>query len=164
MGMVFWVFGIVFVKTSILIEWVRIFAPIRTQHLFSLSCKILLWFTIFFYGTTIIVLFLTCLPIQRIWDKTVPGTCIDLKKVNLGIAIINVFLNTAILGLPQKIIWTLQVSTAQKLGLSAMFAVGLAYVSNSVTLGREGTNTNFQQGLHQFHRSTRSGSWMDSFR
>lgn len=125
--MILWVAGILLVKASILIEWGRIFAPARTRSFFFFSYRILLYFTIIFYMSAITSLLLTCTPFRRIWDKTVPGSCINLKRINLTIAIVNLLLNIAILLLPQTVIWGLQISKAQKAGLSMMFAVGLAY-------------------------------------
>lgn len=128
-GMVCWIAGILLVKVSILMEWSRTFAPAPTHNAFSRSCRFLVFLTVLFYLSIIIALLLSCSPVQRIWDKTVPGRCINLKHINLTAAIVNLLLNVIILLLPQKVIWGLQMSRAQRTGLSMMFAVGLTYVT-----------------------------------
>lgn len=125
MGMCFWVATMMLVKSSILIEWIRIFAPTNTRTFFFRCCKALLVFNILFYAAIIVALNLTCFPYQRIWDKTIPGKCIDIKVVNLVATIINFVLDLAVLVLPQKIIWNLRLSPGKKFGISAVFAVGV---------------------------------------
>ncbi|KAI0181195.1 hypothetical protein GGR52DRAFT_577779 [Hypoxylon sp. FL1284] len=85
----------------------------------------LLVFTVLFYAAIIIALNLTCIPHQRIWNKTVPGRCIDIKIINLVAAVVSLVLDLAVLVLPQKIIWSLCLSSGKKLGISAVFAVGV---------------------------------------
>ncbi|KAI0138630.1 hypothetical protein F4776DRAFT_619273 [Hypoxylon sp. NC0597] len=125
MGMCFWVATMALVKSSILIEWMRIFASTNGRSLFHQSCKALLIFNVLFYVAVLISLNLTCFPYRRIWDKTVPGTCIDIKVINLVATVINFVLDVAVLILPQNIIWGLKLSTGKKIGVSAVFAVGI---------------------------------------
>ncbi|KAI1205342.1 uncharacterized protein F4807DRAFT_464819 [Annulohypoxylon truncatum] len=125
MGMNFWVVTMMLVKSSILIEWIRLFAPMDTRTLFHRSCKFLLAFNILFYVSILVALNLTCFPYRRIWDKTVPGSCIDIKIINLVATVINFTLDIAVLLLPQRMIWNLKLSTVKKVGISAVFAVGI---------------------------------------
>ncbi|KAI3322569.1 hypothetical protein HD806DRAFT_536407 [Xylariaceae sp. AK1471] len=124
-GAEFWLGGILLVKASILIEWLRIFAPSRERTPFSMSCRVLILINILFYGAALVALNLTCRPFPKIWDKTLKGTCIDLKKIHLGAVIVDLLLDVAILILPQRIIWGLQVSTPKKIGISTVFTIGL---------------------------------------
>ncbi|OTA97789.1 hypothetical protein M434DRAFT_26525 [Hypoxylon sp. CO27-5] len=125
MGMCFWVATMALVKSSILIEWIRIFTPMNTRPLFHKSCKVLLVFNVLFYAAVLVSLNLTCFPYRRIWDKTVPGTCVDIKVINLVATVINFVLDIAVLILPQNIIWGLKLSIGKKIGISAVFAVGI---------------------------------------
>ncbi|KAI0388599.1 hypothetical protein F5Y17DRAFT_452214 [Xylariaceae sp. FL0594] len=124
-GVEFWLAGILLVKTSILIEWLRIFAPSRERTTFTLSCRILIVVTVLFYGATIVALNLTCRPFQKIYDKTLPGTCIDIKKIHLGAVIVDLLLDIAILILPQRIIWGLKTSKTNRIGISTVFTIGI---------------------------------------
>ncbi|KAI1464034.1 uncharacterized protein F4812DRAFT_444299 [Daldinia caldariorum] len=125
MGMCFWVVTMGLVKSSILIEWIRIFAPTDSRTIFHRSCKALLIFSAIFYTCMLVALNLSCFPYRRIWDKTVPGTCANLKVINLVATVINFILDIAVLLLPQRTIWRLKLSTIKKVGISAVFAVGV---------------------------------------
>lgn len=131
MGMCFWAAGTALMKSAILLEWMHIFSAANTRTIFHRSCKILLIFTPLFYASLIIALNLSCTPYRRIWDKTVPGTCIDLKAINVAATATNIVLDIAILILPQRIIWKLKMSNAKKFGLSAVFAVGILWVRST---------------------------------
>ncbi|KAI1180243.1 hypothetical protein F4777DRAFT_598147 [Nemania sp. FL0916] len=133
-GAEFWVVGILLLKASILLEWLRIFAPARSRNAFVISCWVLLAADILLYAAILVALNLTCRPFQKIWDKTLPGTCIDFKKIHLCAAIVNLNLNIAILILPQKIIWSLQMSRSNKVGVSTVFAIGFLATVASIFL------------------------------
>ncbi|OTB19469.1 hypothetical protein K445DRAFT_38483, partial [Daldinia sp. EC12] len=126
MGTCFWAASSAFMKSAILLEWIHIFSSANRRSLFHWTCMVLLIFTPLFYGSLIIALNLSCIPYQRIWDKTVPGTChVSLQVINTAATATNVVLDIAILVLPQRMIWKLKMSNAKKVGLSAVFAVGI---------------------------------------
>jgi hypothetical protein len=118
-------------KPIILWEWVRIFVPAPTRNFFYWACHIVAAVNIAFYSAALISTHLACQPYRRNWDKTIPGTCIDIKIINLSTAIINFILDIAILILPQKIIWGLQMSTQRKFGMSIIFAIGIMYANST---------------------------------
>lgn len=66
----------------------------------------------------------SCYPIEKTWDSTIPGRCIDYGIVTLAIGILNVIMDFAILGLPMPLVWKLRMSTRRKAYLSAIFGVG----------------------------------------
>ncbi|CAG8949646.1 hypothetical protein HYFRA_00007880 [Hymenoscyphus fraxineus] len=84
---------------------------------------ILTWLAIYICNFTI------CTPFQYSWDKSIPGGhCIDLPAEHLWISLPNIVTDLAMLLLPQPVIWHLQVSRAQKIGLTitfATFSIGL---------------------------------------
>ncbi|KAI0813405.1 hypothetical protein GGR55DRAFT_575904 [Xylaria sp. FL0064] len=123
-GIEFWLGAILLVKSSILLEWLRIFAPTGSRP-FTLSCKVLLVVTILFYAAAIIVLNLTCRPFKKAWDKTVEGTCVDIKRIHLGVVIVNLLLDIATLVLPQPVIWSLQMTRLRRAGVSTIFTIGI---------------------------------------
>ncbi|KAI0906217.1 hypothetical protein F4823DRAFT_607967 [Ustulina deusta] len=121
----FWLLGICLVKSSILIEWHRVFAPTRTQSVFTMTCLTLLAVNVLSYAGLFITLNLNCRPFERIWNKTIQGSCIDLRTIHLAAAIIDLILDVAILLLPQRIIWKLQLSYPKKIGISTVFTIGI---------------------------------------
>jgi hypothetical protein len=64
-------------------------------------------------------------PFERIWDKTVPGVCYNGRPLNLAIGIFNFISDVLILFLPQKLIWSLNMSMKRKIGIAVTFATGL---------------------------------------
>ncbi|KAI0554028.1 hypothetical protein F4679DRAFT_393853 [Xylaria curta] len=123
----FWAAAMLLVESSILLEWLRIFAP-TGNRLFVLSCKILLVATILFYTAALVVFNLSCRPFKRIWDKTLEGSCTDIKRIHLGVVIVNIVLDLVILILPQPVIWNLQMTRLRKTGVSTIFTIGVLAV------------------------------------
>ncbi|KAI3322932.1 hypothetical protein HD806DRAFT_499695 [Xylariaceae sp. AK1471] len=113
-------------KASILKEWSRIFVPYGTRNAFWWTSHIVIVINVLFYGVSVFLENLSCFPYQRIWDKTVPGSqCLDFKVTPLAGASINVILDLITLILPQKTIWSLQLTRKKKIGVSLVFAIGI---------------------------------------
>jgi hypothetical protein len=113
-------------KTAILWEWVNVFTPARERNAFFRACIAVMVINVVYYVTVIFVSVFACTPYARNFDKTIPGRCVDIGAVNLSAAIINFILDAIILALPQKIIWTLNMSSKRKIGISVIFAIGIA--------------------------------------
>ncbi|KAI0971895.1 hypothetical protein F4678DRAFT_432439 [Xylaria arbuscula] len=125
-GSNFYSFTMLIMKTLILREWRRIFVPKGTKNTFWWTCNIVIVVNILFYATVIFLENLSCFPLRRIWDKTVPGSqCLNFKITVLVGASINVILDLITLVLPQRVIWNLKLSTKKKIGVSLVFAIGL---------------------------------------
>ncbi|KAI1125542.1 hypothetical protein F5Y10DRAFT_267970 [Nemania abortiva] len=121
----FWILGICLIKSSILVEWHRLFAPSRARTVFTISCSALLTVNVLSYAGLLIALNLNCRPFERIWNKAIQGSCNDLRTIHLAAAIVNLILNVAILLLPQRIIWKLQLSYLKRIGVSTVFMIGI---------------------------------------
>ncbi|KAI0185567.1 hypothetical protein EV127DRAFT_485004 [Xylaria flabelliformis] len=121
----FWILGICLIKSSILIEWYRLFSPVPARTVFTISCLALLTVNVLSYVGLLITLNLNCRPFERIWNKAIQGSCIDLRTIHLVAATINLILNVAILLLPQRIIWKLQLSFPKRIGISTVFTIGI---------------------------------------
>ncbi|KAI0138900.1 hypothetical protein F4776DRAFT_662601 [Hypoxylon sp. NC0597] len=122
----FYVIGILFLKVAILLDWMRIFAPLGTRGAFFWTCQGLLWFSVLFYFAVEVASNLACIPFHRMWDKRIPGTCFDRTSLDLVTGSVNLFTDVFILLFPQRIIWRLQLSIKKKIGVSFLFAVGVA--------------------------------------
>ena len=84
--------------------------------------------TTLFYFSCIIFRSLACIPRGKIWNPSVPGTCINSAAGVISSAIFNVISDFALFFIPISGIWALQVSTHKKWGISAVFATGFLYV------------------------------------
>ncbi|KAF7884388.1 uncharacterized protein EAF02_004724 [Botrytis sinoallii] len=117
--------ALLFAKTAILIEWVQIFSPHRTHAFFYWTSYLMILLNVLLYVSSIISSAITCLPHESIWQPWVKGKCIDRKALGVFTAIFNVIMDLLILLLPQRVIWTLQMTMARKIGISLVFSVGI---------------------------------------
>lgn len=111
-------------KLSILIQYLRIFVPSRSGKTYW-AIHTLIWVNLLFYLAVMLVQIMSCLPRKKIWDPLVPGTCVDLADVLISGAVINVVSDFSMLILPIAKVWQLQITTARKWGISAVFGTGL---------------------------------------
>ena len=56
------------------------------------------------------------------------GSCGDLKKLDLFIAVFNLLLDGATVVLPMPVLWGLKMKIGRKLALSGIFGMGILYV------------------------------------
>ena len=69
-----------------------------------------------------------CIPVNRFWDSTVEGACVDMAKFYYGQQIPNIISDFVILVMPMKIIWELPITKVQTALLSGIFLIGGLYV------------------------------------
>jgi hypothetical protein len=112
-------------KTGILLEWSKTFVPRGFKNSFWWTCHIVLAVNVVFYIICTFVEIFGCEPREKLWKLTLPGKCIDMTRINITSASVNFVSDVIILLLPQKIIWGLHMSVSKKLGVAAIFAVGL---------------------------------------
>ncbi|KAF7534075.1 hypothetical protein G7054_g6538 [Neopestalotiopsis clavispora] len=112
-------------KVAIITDWIRTFSPHRRRGAFFWACQVLMWINIVFYSIALIVGNLTCRPYARIWDKSIPGTCMDRRDLDVSNAIFNIVTHLSVLILPHFVIWKLNMKTKTKLGISLVFAIGV---------------------------------------
>ena len=115
----------VLTKMSLLFLYQRIFGVVRPFRIALLAagfCVIGYWIA------CTILAFTACHPLARNWDKTVPGTCVDLIAFFRWNGICNLIIDFMILMLPMPMVWRLKITIKQKVVLSGMFALGLLYV------------------------------------
>lgn len=115
---------ILITKVSILLMYLRLFMPNRRSKTNYLT-KLIIWVNILFYLSVTIVAVLGCIPRRKIWQRWVPGKCVNEQAVLLVTAVVNALSDVSILLLPIGCIWHLQLSLRRKLAISAVFATGL---------------------------------------
>jgi hypothetical protein len=68
---------------------------------------------------------LQCFPLAYVWDKTIEGGhCIDQLAFYRWISFPNIFTDLCMLVLPLPLVWSLNMSRAQKAGLTVVFLTG----------------------------------------
>ncbi|KAL7629710.1 hypothetical protein AAE478_001233 [Parahypoxylon ruwenzoriense] len=118
---------VLFLKVAILLDWLHIFVPLGQRNYMFWICHAMIWCNVLFYAVGTIVELVQCIPREKVWDPLVEGgTCpIDIHAHNRATGIINIVSDLCILALPQKIIWSMNMSRAKKLSVSVLFAVGI---------------------------------------
>ncbi|PYH47458.1 uncharacterized protein BP01DRAFT_414345 [Aspergillus saccharolyticus JOP 1030-1] len=111
-------------KLSILLLYLRLFAPSKRNTPFWLV-QMLIWMNFLFYLADTIVKVCECRPRSKIWDQAIPGQCISINIPILVTSIVNVVSDFMMLLLPNVCVWRLQMTWRTKMGLSAVFAAGI---------------------------------------
>lgn len=113
--------GLTLVKLSVLMFYVRVFRTVRTY-------RIAFWIVGFILVAWCIALnfvsLLACIPIQKGWDSSVPGRCVDRQTAFVGTAIPNILTDFILLILPMPMLWHLQISLRRKISLVGIFTAG----------------------------------------
>jgi hypothetical protein len=137
------------IKAAILVEWIRIFLPDggNRRNLFFWACHFVIWANVVYCSTTIILVNLSCVPHEYLWNRTLPGGyCrINTAYTSLSAACFAFATDVIILLIPQRVIWKLNMSWKRKLGVSVVFALGLAACATAIvrlvyTVGRAGSD------------------------
>ena len=108
-------------KLAILSMYLRIF----TARSYRMSVYILAAVLIMTFLAGGLTGSLGCQPLAFFWDPTIPGGhCININAFFRWISLPNILTDIAMLVLPQPLIWTLQVTRNQKIGLTLTFLTG----------------------------------------
>ncbi|KAI1775032.1 hypothetical protein F4818DRAFT_451951 [Hypoxylon cercidicola] len=121
-----------FAKPAILLEWIRIFVPYPTRNAFFVTCWILIIINCGYYIAGIFTVNFGCSPREKSWYTWLPGTCIDRKTMDIVSSSINVVSDVAILLLPQKVIWNLNLTAKWKIGISIIFSIGVLACASAI--------------------------------
>jgi uncharacterized BrkB/YihY/UPF0761 family membrane protein len=117
---------ILILKTSILIQYRRIFTPARRTDLMFWGTHCLNAVIIVYYITMMFMTIFQCQPRQKAWDPLVPGGhCIKNISNLISSGYLNVISNFTILLLPHGVIWRLHIPLRRKVAVSGIFLVGL---------------------------------------
>lgn len=72
----------------------------------------------------IFALIFACHPIERNWDASLPGYCVNRTVIYVMTAVVNISTDIVILLLSIPIVSKLKMPVIQKIGVVCMFAVG----------------------------------------
>ena len=117
--------ALAFAKASLIILYYRIVGQQKVYR----WCIYILSFVVGGYsiGITLALIF-ACNPLAKSWDKSITeGHCVDQNGLYIATAVTNTVTDVALLVLPMPMVFTLNMPTVQKFGLSLVFLVGCAY-------------------------------------
>ncbi|KZZ94255.1 hypothetical protein AAL_05222 [Moelleriella libera RCEF 2490] len=90
------------------------------------ALNILIAVTITYYTATFFAFTFSCVPREKIWNPDMQGGhCIDTMSTIVVVGVINLLLDLGILAVPIWAIWHLQMPLKRKLGVMAVFDVGV---------------------------------------
>jgi hypothetical protein len=112
------------IKAAILLLYLRVFSPHRSSG-FAILIKTFVGVVCCFYFALTVAKICQCLPRERIWNKAVPGTCVSLPGLLDSSGSFNIASDVLILLVPLKGVWNLQMSRLRKVGIYAIFTVGI---------------------------------------
>ncbi|KAL8689055.1 MAG: hypothetical protein Q9224_004733, partial [Gallowayella concinna] len=113
------------IKLSILLQYLRIFVPNRKNNrLMFYAIHILIWCNLIFYLSKFIGLLAICVPRRKLWQPWTDGHCGDPNTWFIASGLFNVISDFAILVLPLRCIWKLQIPTKKKIMIALVFATG----------------------------------------
>lgn len=112
-------------KMSILLLYLRIFPSPRFRIILTISMTLMVCHGLaFFFAVTF-----QCIPVRSIWDREIPGRCVNLQALIYTGAGFSIFEDFAIMFLPVWELKGLNLSRRKRIALGFMFALGSLYVS-----------------------------------
>ncbi|ETR97642.1 hypothetical protein M419DRAFT_12444 [Trichoderma reesei RUT C-30] len=124
-----------FVKNTVAItklSFLFLYLDIFPQKKFRMIC----WAMIFQIAAGLVALSFTtifqCTPVRYSWDKTIPGTCINIKAFWYGQSGWNTLMDVVVLVLPIPVILKLQMNRRAKISILAVFVLGAFVTITSI--------------------------------
>ena len=115
-----------FIRLSILLQYLRIFAPTRNGNMFIfVGVHICIWSNLIFYLVETVFEINMCTPRKKIWNPLLTGHCFNAEASIQASAIFNVFIDHVILILPMPCVWRLHLPLKKKILMTMIFATGL---------------------------------------
>ena len=118
--------AVTFPKLSILSFYLRIFTTKR----YRIAAYTLAGIITANGAAGVITSLVSCVPLEGRWNPSLPGAkCIKIDPFWRWISFANILTDVIMLGLPLPVIWGLNTSKNQKVGLTLIFLTGSLYVS-----------------------------------
>ncbi|KAJ5241826.1 uncharacterized protein N7469_000153 [Penicillium citrinum] len=115
-------------KMSILMLYLRIFI----QRWFRIICYILLCIIASYMIAAFFASIFQCIPVARAWNKTIPGSCIDITANWYANAGFSIATDIIILALPMYPIYNSKIVLGRKIALMCVFALGAFVAVTSI--------------------------------
>lgn len=119
-GVVVYALTVALIKVSILCLYHRIFA---SREMF-IAAALLAALIIVYNTALVLVAFLQCIPLSKLWTRESGGKCISPQGAYVTLAIINVVTDFMILSLPIRSVIRLQMKWARKIQVFMAFGLG----------------------------------------
>ncbi|OTA92039.1 hypothetical protein M434DRAFT_44677, partial [Hypoxylon sp. CO27-5] len=111
-------------KLAVLCYYRRVFSPVRRSP-FDIAIVFFIAVLVLFYISTTIVKISECVPRAKIFDPSIPGTCINTSMLLNASGLFNTITDAIILLLPVKAVWKMKMTLKKKLTVVLVFTFGL---------------------------------------
>ena len=108
-------------KLSILLLYLRIF---NVNKIFRYCTWTVMFITFGYLFSNFWTQIFGCQPIAKYWKPETPGHCILTLKADRGYGSLNFITDLLIFALPLPMVWRLQLSRKEKIGLLVIFMIG----------------------------------------
>ncbi|GAB1313747.1 hypothetical protein MFIFM68171_03957 [Madurella fahalii] len=112
-------------KCSILFQLKSLFCPGHSRGVVYWSIHALLFLNGAYHTAALFTFIFQCTPREKTWNALMEGQCINVAAATQVSGAVNLFLDLGILVTPVAAIFHLQMPTKRKLGISAVFGVGI---------------------------------------
>ena len=132
-------------RIALLLMYLRLFG---VSQPFKYATWAVTFFVTGYLFCNIITLLFGCTPLAKYWKHDEPGHCIDLVQADYAYGSMNVVSDVLMFILPLPMVWQLNLSRKERLGLVLVFMGGIAYavffpIQSSTKQGK--TNDSSQQ-------------------
>jgi len=111
-------------RLAIIMQVLRHFVPSGARNFTFWAAHFLIATNMVFWISITFLELYQCKPRRKIWEFYLHGKCIDKHWYMAATGAMNLISEMAIMFLPQRIIWSLTLSTKRKLELTPLFMVG----------------------------------------
>ncbi|KAL8858966.1 MAG: hypothetical protein Q9178_004447 [Gyalolechia marmorata] len=121
------------VKAAILVQYLRLFAPIKTLNpSMFIGARVIIIVTGVYYTISTFITIWACSPREKIWNPLITeGHCLHDDIAVLFTCLFNIASDVAILVMPARSVWRLQIPRRKKIGIVSLFAIGLLFCNSA---------------------------------
>ncbi|KAG9236101.1 hypothetical protein BJ875DRAFT_246451 [Amylocarpus encephaloides] len=117
------------VKMAIITFYFRLFGSIRS---FRLSAYFVAILVLLCGATVILEVLLVCIPFSKNWNVEKQGTCMHTREMYVATGSVNIATDILLMGLPIPYILSMRIDLKRKLGIIAMFSLGVFNTAVSI--------------------------------
>jgi hypothetical protein len=117
----FWATSVTSFRLSILILYAGIFKTHRFHKVVIATAVVVF----LYFVACVFTISLLCRPVQFNWDRSIAGTCGNVKAIEVFSGAFNMLVDLWVVFLPLPVIWKLQMTLQKEWGITASFALGL---------------------------------------
>lgn len=125
---IFYKFTINLTKLSVLFLYLRIFS----QRWFRITCYACVGIVGGYAIASVFATIFQCTPVEYVFDKKLTGHCINITAFWYANAIYNIVTDVIILASVPGVVWSLSLSTRQRIGLTLVFGLGIFVFATSI--------------------------------